>query len=161
MVDGHIQPKVIQEKVSYLLCLCSSFPPSSEEHHYGAFTLKHPSIIWCYLQLLLLLMLITFPLKTVYMRGSAHSFWEPAPSWFWLVNKEGNGQWEKADKAGFLGFPGLETKRKRGKWLEKGRGELPCLRRVQDREAGPPCKWARRAQLRGLLNCVRNSQNGT
>lgn len=37
MVDGHIQPKVIQETVSYLLCLCSSFPPSSEEHHYGLY----------------------------------------------------------------------------------------------------------------------------
>jgi hypothetical protein len=37
-------------------------------------------------------MLIMFPQKHCLQEKSARSFWEPAPSWFWLVNKDVNSQ---------------------------------------------------------------------
>jgi hypothetical protein len=47
-----------------------------------------------------------------------------------------------------LRIPGLETRRRRKEICLVGRvwrrGELPCLRRVEDKEAWPPCEDAGR-----------------
>ena len=77
--------------------------------------------------LLILLMLITFP--KLLTQVSAHSFQEPAPSWFRLVNKNANNQYlGRTDRGGFLEFPRLGIRRKRrerGSSVERRRDIMP------------------------------------
>ena len=62
---------------------------------------------------------------------------------------------------GGVGFLGRRQEIRHAERVWK-RGEVPCLRRVQDRETEPSCKGAEKAQprARGLLSWVKSSQDG-
>ena len=74
----------------------------------------------------------------------------------WQIKMLVTNIWEGQTEASLGDFPRLETQREeeekeicytQSMWR---REEMPCQRRVQDREAWPPCEGAGRARPRGL-----------